>query len=191
MPPKDTTKTADAPPAEAKAAPLAGVNAEAAHQTAIERMENMVEELELDSRDLVFDVRDFLVEQIKARPKPWSSTSAGEQRDVFAACENTATELVRKIVEAVRSKGVDPVRVLLNKVNAGADGEIVVTGKVKFLDAEQDQRDKAILGLHHAIGKFVMLTRATVEDYAGDGRDPDVDPDQNDFGFEGEDGDPE
>lgn len=163
-------------------------DAERQHSGAIAAMQNIADQLELDTDELVYDVRDFLLDTIKSRPKPWSATSQGEQRDVAAACEHAAKELVRKIVEAVATRGADPIRVLLTKVNAGGD-DIVVTGKVKFLDAEPSERDKAILSLHHGIGHFVMLTRATVEDYAGQGREAETDPDDPEFGFEAGQGD--
>lgn len=164
-----------------------GFDAEGQHQTAVDRMFNMVDELELDPSAMVYDVRDFLIDTIKARPKPWSATSQAEQRDVAAACEHAATELIRRIVEQVAARGVDSIRVLLTKVNAAGD-DIVITGKVKFLDADGPERDKSVLSLYHAIGKHVMLTRASVEDYRQDGREAATDADEPDlgFGFEGD-----
>lgn len=162
----------------------AGWDAEGEHTTAIDRMENMVDELDLGTDELVFDVRDFLLETIKARPKPWSGTSQAEQRDVAAACEHAAKELVRKVAEAIASNGVQSIRVLLTKVNMGTD--IVISGKVKTFG--EDEEDRAVLQLHRAIGKHVMLTRASADDYTGEGREAATDPDESDFGFEGEDG---
>jgi hypothetical protein len=153
------------------------------HDRAMETTRTITEQLELSAGELVFDVRDFLLDKIKHRPKPWSATSQAEQRDVAADCEHAAKELVRQVVEAVAARGADPIRVLLTKVNAGGD-DIVITGKVKFLDAEPTERDTSILALHHAIGKHVMLTRATVDDYSGGGREPETDPDEPGFGFE-------
>ncbi|HEX7824624.1 MAG TPA: hypothetical protein VF477_06985, partial [Mycobacterium sp.] len=95
-------------------------------------------------------------------------------------------ELVRKIVEAIAANGATaPVRVLLTKVTLGSD--IVIAGKVKTMDTEEE--DTAVATLHRAIGKHVMVTVATAEDYAGRPRDAETDPDQNDFGFEGGDDD--
>jgi hypothetical protein len=158
-------------------------DAEGQHNAAIDAMGNITEALQVSADEAVFDLRDFLLEQIKHRPKPWSATSQAEQRDVAAQCEHAAKEAVRQIVEAVAARGVDPIRVLLTKVNAGGD-DIVITGKVKFLDAEPTERDQSILSLHHAIGKFVMLTRATVEDYAGQGREAETDADEPPLNFE-------
>ena len=159
-------------------------DAEGQHSRALETMENIIDQTEISTGEMVFDVRDFLLDTIKSRPKPWSATSQGEQRDVAAACEHAAKELVRKVVEAIAaSGGVDPIRVLLTKVNAGGE-DIVITGKVKFLGAEQTERDKAILALHHGIGKHVMLTRASADDYTGNGREAETDADEPPLNFE-------
>ena len=159
----------------------AGWDAEGEHTLAVDRMSAMVDELNLDPASMVYDVRDFLLDTIKARPKPWSGTSQAEQRDVAAACEHAASELVRKVVEAVAANGVEPVRVLLTGLKLGND--MVITGKVKtFTDEEADA---AVSLLHHAIGKHVMLTRATAEDYKQEGREAETDADEPGFGFEG------
>lgn len=159
-----------------------GWDAEGEHGTALERMELIADELEISTDEMVFDARDFLLDTIKARPKPWSGTSQAEQRDVAAACEHAARELVRKVVEAVASNGVQSIRVLLTKVNMGTD--IVISGKVKTFGEEEE--DAAVLQLHRAIGKHVMLTRATADDYSGGDREAATDPDEPDFGFEGD-----
>lgn len=160
-----------------------GYDAEAEHLTALDRMEAIATDLELNTDELVFDVRDFLLDTIKARPKPWSATSQAEQRDVAAACEHAAKELVRKVAEAIAANGVSSIRVLLTKVNMGAD--IVISGKVKTFG--EDEEDAAVLALHRAIGKHVMLTRASADDYMGGSREAETEPDEPDFGFEGDD----
>lgn len=162
-----------------------GWDAEGEHSLAVDRMSAMADELELtDSKRLVEEVRDFLLDTIKARPKPWSATSQAEKRDVAAACEHNAGELVRKIVEAVASRGVEPVRVLLTKVAMGND--IVITGKVKAFDPHEEH--KAISVLHGALNKHVMLTVATKDDYSsGEESEESEDYDEPDFGFESED----
>lgn len=158
-----------------------GWDAEGEHTLAVDRMTAMADELELTTKAMVFDVRDFLLDTIKARPKPWSATSQAEQRDVAAACEHAANELVRKVVEAVAARGVEPVRVLLTKTTLGDD--IVIAGKVKTFSDEET--DRAVMLLHHARGKHVMLTVASTEDYKNGDREFEGDPDEPGFGFEG------
>ena len=148
--------------------------------TALERMEELAVDYNLDAGSLISDVQGFLLEQIKVRPKPWSASTEDEQRTCIDACEHAANELVRKVVEAVAARGKKPVRVLLTKVALGDD--ITVTGKVKTLS--EPEADEAVMTLHHSRNKIVMLTVASVEDYRGEGSDFEPDPDQPDLGFE-------
>lgn len=163
-----------------------GWDAEGEHSYAVERMAGLADQLELaDSKKLVEEIRDFLLDVIKTRPKPWSGTSQAEKRDVAAACEHASGELVRKVVELIAARGVQPVRVLLTKVAMGND--IVITGKVKAFDAHEEHQ--AISVLHGALNKHVMLTVATKEDYStGEPSEEAEDFDQPGFGFEGDDG---
>jgi hypothetical protein len=153
---------------------------EGAHTAAIDRMEAMATEAVLNDKSMVYDVRDFLLDQIKSRPKPWSATSNGEQRDVAAACEHAAREVIRKIIEGVAANGKEPIRVLLTKVTLGDD--IVIAGKVKTF--AEDEEDRAVALLHSARGKHVMLTIASVDDYSSNATEASTDPDQPGLGFE-------
>lgn len=155
-------------------------NAEQQHTTAIDRMRNMGEEAVLSDRSLVFDVRDFLLDQIKSRPKPWSATSTMEQREIAAVCEENAETLIEKILNVIASRGEKSVRVLLTKINIGDD--IVIAGKVKMADPADE--DEAVTALHHARGKMVILTPASLQDYKSVKREAETMPDQPDFPFE-------
>lgn len=153
---------------------------ESAHESAIERMEQLGDELVLETGALIAGARDFLLDVIKSRPKPWSASSQAEQRDVAAACEQLATGLVRQIVEAVRADGRDPVRVLLTKVTMGDD--IQITGKLKPMSEEEE--DLAVMALHHARGKHVLLTVASVDDYRAQHHEAETQPDERELPFE-------
>lgn len=161
-------------------------DAEGQHTLAVDRIERMAEEVMLNSDELVFDLRDTLLEIIKTRPKPWSGTSQAEQRDVAAALEIAAKELVRKTVELIASNGTASIRVLLTKFNMSGT-EMVITGKVKCHD--ERERDDAIKTLSHSLNKHVMLTRASAEDYVQGEREAETDLDEPGFGFEGGDDD--
>ena len=162
-------------------------DAEGQHAGALQAIDNIIDSMALNPGELVFDIRDELLDIIKHRPKPWSATSQIEQREVASRVEQFAEKLVRQIVEIVAARGQDPIRVLLTKVNAGGE-DVVLTGKVKFIDEEPSERDSAMLALLHGIGKFVMLTRATTEDFKGEGREAETQPDNMEFGFAGEEG---
>lgn len=153
------------------------------HDAAMQGTRNITEQLQLSEGEMVFDVRDFLLEKIKHRPKPWSATSQAEQREVARDCEESAKALIRQVVEIVAARGQEPIRVLLTKVNAAGD-DLVVTGKVKFIDEEPSERDRSILALHHGIGKHVMITRASLSDFEGGGREAQTDADEPPLNFE-------
>lgn len=176
------------PPPEGKEAATAAVtgggwDVEADRELAVEKIEALAEALEINPKEVVADLRDFVLQIIKDRPKPWSATPQAEQMDLARAVENACSEAVRKVVEAVATKGTDAIRVLLTKVNMS--GDIVITGKVKSYG--DDDEDAAVLQLHRAIGKHVMLTRATLDDYQTGERDPETDPDEPGFDYNGED----
>lgn len=171
------------PPAtnEEREAPALDLSEEA-HTTAIDEMEAAATDYQIDERQLVPDVRDFLLEQIKRRPKPWSATSNAEQRDVAAACEHAAVELIRKVVEAAAANPAsNPIRCLLIGYSDKGD-DIKVDMKVKALSTEETT--KAIVALHQAKGKHVLVTVASVDDYRGEGREPALDADEPDLNFE-------
>lgn len=143
---------------------------EEAHQSALDRMAALGDEIPLGLGTLIPNVRDFLLEVIKARPKPWSATSFIERRDVAAACEQLADGLVRGIIETIATGGKKSVRVLLTKVTLGDDTQIV--GKVKTLGGESEDED--VMLLHHARGKHVMLTLASADDHKTDPTEPEA-----------------
>jgi hypothetical protein len=158
-----------------------GGAAEAEHQTAIDRMENLATDYELEGgAALVASTTAFLLDQIKSRPKPFSACSQGEQRDVFAACEHAATELVRKIVEEVAANGKEPVRALLESYSE-KDG---VKATIKIKAATEEEEESAILTLHRGRGKIILFTVATVEDYNSKPAEDPSEPDQQALGFE-------
>lgn len=166
---------------ESLGAAVAAAPAES-HETAIERMEANSTNATIDVRSLIPDVRDFILQTIKDRPKPWATTPKDEQADVAAACEHAATELVRKCVEAIRSGGaVAPIRCLLVGYSDKGD-DIKIDMKLKV--ANPTDTTKAIVALHEAKGKHVLVTVASIEDYRADGREAELDEDQRGMNFE-------
>lgn len=61
--------------------------------------------------------------------------------------------------------------------------DMKIAGKVKCFD--DDEKDRAIGTLSHGLNKFVMLTRASAEDYIQGERPAETDEDEPGFGFEG------
>lgn len=154
-------------------------HSEAAHEKAIEQMEAIATDAVITDKHLIAFGRDFMLDQIKSRPKVWGQTPEDQKRDVAAACEHASTEFIRKIVEALATGGKQTVRVLLTKVTLGDD--IVIAGKVKTF--AEDEEDAAVVMLHGARGKHVMLTVASADDYRG-GDQADIELDEPPLDFE-------
>lgn len=144
-----------------------------------DRLELIAQENKLEAATLVAGVRDWVLDLLRAQPKTWGQMLEGQQRDVAASIETNAKEIVTQIAEAIAAAGHQPVRALVTKVTLGDD--IVVTLKAKpFTEEETDQ---AVMALHKAHGKHVMITVASSQDYDG-GEGPQIDADQPAMEFE-------
>ena len=193
MPPKKTpVAEPEAKPVEAEteqqtsAAPEAEVSGDGgAREEEVSRAIDAVSDLHRavsleDETKLVASLAGFFVDLFKHRPKPWSQLSQAEQRDLAAGLEHNAREIVRMTVEAVARQGREPIRALLEGYTE-KDG-IKVTLKVKPLS--EDEALLAVIGLHKAQGKHVLLTVASADDYAEHPAPDPSEPDQHALGFE-------
>lgn len=147
----------------------------------IEDMGAAHSDVEFDTSSLAFDLRDALIETIKRMPQPWGQTPEGGQRDIAAALEHTSRDIVRRVVELVRSNGESSIRALLVGYTE-KDGGVQATLKIKTFEAEESAA--AILGLHRAVGKHVLMMVASAEDFARDRHNPNVNPDAPGLDFE-------
>lgn len=132
-----------------------------------------------ESAKIVEDLALHNLEQFKNRPKPWDQLSQQEQRDLYAALSANAKETVRRVTEAVARDGREPIRCLLEGYTE-KDG-IKVTLKVKPMD--DTEALAAVVGLHKAQGKNVLIVIASADDYDDHTVDPSQ-PDQQALGFE-------
>jgi hypothetical protein len=127
-----------------------------------------------DARSLVQDSRDFVLQLYKDRPKPWAAMSEDEQRLLAANVENTMRDFVQGVVEAVASAhDHQPIRCTLESYNE-KDGIKVSLKVAAFTEADMLA---AVVGLHKARGKHVLVTVATADDFSVD-RAANTDPDE-------------
>lgn len=153
---------------------------EGAHDAAVARMEAVADQFTPKPGTLVFDVRDIILTHIKQMAKPWTGCSQDQQQDIAAAAEETAINVVRRMAEMMASEGKVGIPVLLMKVDLGDD--IKITGKVKTFSGEAT--DDAVMALHHARGKNVMLIPASVDDYRQGERPAETIADQPEMSFD-------
>lgn len=168
-------------PAKPKKEPEVSGDDEDFEHPGVEQIEIATENFDPDPSEAVQALTEFTLNTLKQLDQPWQKIPAEQQKDLIAAVQNNAKEVVRVLVEMMASRGQEPVRVLLKKIGVASDGKITISGEAALLGSEDP--DKAILMLHHAVNKHVMVTRATVEDYAqGEEPEPDADEPEIDFG---------
>ena len=155
---------------------------EAEVETAIDKVGNLADTIDLgeDQGKVVAETAAFFLELYKHRPKPWGELSQAEQRDLAAQLEHNAKELVRHVVEAIARDGRDSIRALLESYTE-KDG-IKATLKVKTYS--EDEALAAVIGLHKAQGKHVLITVASADDFATEPMQDASEPDQPALGFE-------
>lgn len=148
----------------------------------LKRMDKVIENVTVEGGPkLVASVTAELVDMWKTIPKPFAQTNQEGQQDVFRRLEHMSKELVRQVVEQVAASGQQPIRCLMGKL-AVADK---ITGTLTVaVDGDSEEETRALLLLHDCHGKYVMLTKASVEDYAGVEADDPSEPDQNDMPFD-------
>lgn len=152
-------------------------------ETANDRMAGLVTAAEMDVATLVGDVRDVMLDMFKVRPKPWSAMEQAEQMDVARAIEYAAKELVGKVVDLVKSEGLDsPIKAILETYQEAKDGTIKGAIKIKTVD---DADTAAVISrLHGCRGKMVLMVKASPEDYSGQRGEVETDADQRGLQFE-------
>ena len=150
-------------------------------ETALDRLSAIAEQAEFDPSTLAGDIRDTLLEIFKHRPKPWLAMTEEEQQDVGRALEYASREIVGKAVHGIRSEGFEsPVRAILEGYTD--KGDVKATLKIKTMDDED--ANHAIMTLHRARGKMVLITIASPDDYLGERRPFEAAPDQEGLRFE-------
>lgn len=147
---------------------------------AVAKIEALADGFEIgDLRYIVADGRDFLLGVIKELPKLWGAMPEAKQYDLARACENAVADLVQRIAEAVATREKLPIRAFLESY-VEKDG-VKVTLKLK--PAGEQEELEAIVGLHKAKGKMVLLTAADSDDYRAE-RKPQTQPDEPGLAFE-------
>jgi hypothetical protein len=134
-----------------------------------------------DGGKVVASATLWVIELFKRRPKAWDQLSQAEQRDLASGIEHNVKELVRHVVEAVARQGRDPVRCLLVGFTDKGD-DIKVELKVKAFTPEENEA--AVLGLHRARGKHVLVTVASADDFHDEPARDESEPDQRPLEFE-------
>lgn len=117
------------------------------------------ETINLASSTLTGDIRDFLLDRVKAHKKPWAAMSEDEQRDEIISAKEAAERLVAKVVRIVASEGRNVVEAKLKQVTI-EDGI-----KAVFLFAN-NTHNREQLGA--ATGQEVLVITSGAEPFTGE-----------------------
>lgn len=146
---------------------------------AIARLERIAEESLPEGRALVRFTTMFILDQIKHSPR-WDDLLEAQQRDLGAAIQQNSELLVERLIQAVRANGVEPIRALLKSYSEDNGIKAVL-----IIKPEDDEAAlQAIVGLHRAQGKHVLITVASAQDFDQVPAEIEVDPDERELGFE-------
>jgi hypothetical protein len=138
------------------------------------RIEKTAESAVLDTRTLVGDIRDALLEIFKTRPKPWSQYLEDEQRQIAAALEQAARDLVNGAVQLINEDADEGFTAKLEQYTDKGGLKIALTA-----EATTDN----VIACHRAQGQYVKILRVDPKPYSSARRDPAIDPDAPEMTF--------
>jgi len=113
----------------------------------------------LNTDTLLGDLRDAMLARLKAMPKPWTTMSENEQREMIGGVERAAAHLISQAVELIAANGQPVIRATVDSCHI-KDG-LKVTLKASLHDA---QRHK----MTDAVGKSVLIVVADTQPFEGE-----------------------
>ena len=69
-----------------------------------------------DSSTLLGDLRDALLDRLRAMPKPWTVLSEGEQQELIDGCERIALHLITEATRLIAANGFPAIKGTLAKI---------------------------------------------------------------------------
>lgn len=127
--------------------------------------------LEFHGETLQGDIRDFLLDRLKANTdKSWSAMSEADQRWEATTASGAAGALIRKVVNLIAADGRDAMVATLKNVKN--DGEKIDCTLVVPSNSEHRH------DLFDAAGARVLVVVADPELYGGEKKPAKIDPDQ-------------
>lgn len=153
--------------------------AEGQEDSAADAEAQHIEEIMLNSKTLVGDVRDALLDRFKQdkEGKPWAQLSEAEQRTIIESITGTAEHLVRTVVQKVATHGFTTARAEIDSWK--------VKGRQIVISLKSSATEENILALLHGGGNFVNLTFANDQPFDQERSACKPDPDQPDLALDG------
>lgn len=128
--------------------------------------------VDLASTTLTGDIRDFLLDRVKALGKPWAAMSEDEQSDQIHAAKSAAESLVKKACQIIAANGKKALNGKLVKISI----KDKIQCQVDF-NTDDEQRH----ALFDARGLSVSIVLADAEPFTGERGPAEPTPNQGDL----------
>jgi hypothetical protein len=124
----------------------------------------------LPSTDTLYgDLRDAILDRLRAMPKPYTVMSEQEQREMIEGVERVSAHLVNEAVKLIAANGKPTITATVEQCTA-KDGIKVVL--------KASRHDPLRYELLDAVGKSALIVVADCEPYMGEKAPAKPDPDQ-------------
>lgn len=126
----------------------------------------------MSSDTLMGDIRDAMLDRLKAMPKPWTVMSEREQRDLIYGVENAAGNLIRQAALLIAANGYPTIQGQVEQSTIKDDIKTIV----RVAKSHPDR-----LALMDAAGHSCILVIADVAQFMGERAPAKPDPEQPDM----------
>lgn len=115
------------------------------------------------------DVRDFMLDLFKRRPKPWQQMSEQEQRDLVLQCSEHAEDIIDRVALLIATAGQRSVTGRLAQFTV-KDG---IKAQVDFLASGE-----TLDFLGGSVGGIIRILAVDTEEFKGQRADAEIDHDE-------------
>ena len=121
----------------------------------------------LATKTLTGDIRDFLVDRLRNFPKPWAQMTESEQEREIEAATSAAQTLVKEAVKIISSDGRQTVPAKLEKITLKDGCKIELSSSSGWISE-----------LAGALNNDVLIVTNSADEYAGERAPCKADPDE-------------
>lgn len=123
----------------------------------------------LDTSTLYGDLRDAILDRLRAMPKPYTVMSEAEQREMIEGVERASAHLVDQAVKLIAANGKPTITATVEQCTAKDGIKVVLTAS---------RHDPLRYELLDAVGKSALIVVADAVPYMGERELAKPDPDQ-------------
>jgi hypothetical protein len=123
-------------------------------------------EFQLQTGQLVCDLRDVMLQIIKQLPKPWQQLKEDEQRDIAAGVERAAESMVKTTCVLISAKGQNVITASFEKFTFKSGSAQIVLKAAGHAELAHDLADfdgQAVLLVSADAAPFYGMTQADID----------------------------